>query len=93
MVTTNPAVYVLALVPAMLWGFSPILSKRGMARGGSSLQASLVVVIVDSTLYWTALLALQGLDLFSNLDFRAIIIFTVAGIFGTALGRLATFAG
>ena len=40
----DPVVYALALVPAVLWGFSPILSKRGMAGGGSSLQASLVVV-------------------------------------------------
>jgi drug/metabolite transporter (DMT)-like permease len=88
-----PFVVALALVPAVLWGFSPILSKRGMAAGGSSLQASLVVVVVDSSLYWGALLVLQGLDLFTTLPLEAIGLFAAAGFVGTALGRLAVFVG
>lgn len=88
-----PIVYALALVPALLWGFSPILSKRGMAAGGTSLQASLVVVLVDSTLYLIALAVLQGGGAFSGLTTETLGVFLLAGIFGTALGRLATFAG
>ncbi|MFW5935424.1 MAG: EamA family transporter [Halolamina sp.] len=88
-----PAVYALALVPALLWGFSPVLSKRGMAAGGSSLQASLVVVIVDSTLYLLALAALRGGDAFAGLTIETLAVFVAAGVVGTALGRLATFAG
>lgn len=83
----------LALLPAVLWGFSPVLSKRGMAAGGSSLQASLVVVVVDSVLYWSALFIRQGLTVFGNLGPTAIAVFAAAGVFGTALGRLATFTG
>lgn len=86
-------VYALALVPALLWGFSPVLSKRGMAAGGTSLQASLTVVLVDTTLYMVALLALQGLDLFAGLTLETLGLFLLAGVVGTALGRLATFAG
>lgn len=86
-------VAVLALIPAVLWGFSPILSKRGMAGGGSSLQASLVVVVVDSALYWLALLALQGLDVLSSVGPAAAALFLAAGVVGTALGRLAVFTG
>lgn len=86
-------VVALALVPAVLWGFSPILSKRGMAAGGSSLQAALVVVIVDSLLYWSAMLIRQGPDLFLSLSVDAIVVFGGAGVVGTALGRLATFTG
>lgn len=86
------AVYILALVPAVLWGFSPILSKRGMAAGGHSLQAALVVVTVDSAVYWTALLATQG-DPFGGIDPTAIGIFVVAGVIGTAVGRIAVFVG
>lgn len=89
----DPVVVALALVPAVLWGFSPVLSKRGMAAGGSSLQASLVVVVVDSTLYWLALLLLQGIDLFADLSLAAMALFAGAGFVGTALGRLAVFAG
>ncbi|MFC7166725.1 DMT family transporter [Halospeciosus flavus] len=86
-------VYLLALLPAVLWGLSPVFSKRGMAAGGSALQASLVVVVVDSLLFWAALVALQGVDLFANLTLPAVATFAVAGVVGTSLGRLATFVG
>lgn len=88
-----PVVYALALVPALLWGFSPVLSKRGMAAGGTSLQASLTVVLVDSALFLVALLALQGFDLFAGLTPETLGLFVLSGVVGTALGRLATFAG
>ena len=88
-----PEVYALALVPALLWGFSPVLSKRGMAAGGTSLQASLTVVVVDSSLYLVALLATQGLDLFAGLRPATLGLFLLAGVVGTAFGRLATFTG
>ena len=86
-------VLVLSLLPAVLWGFSPILSKRGMAGGGASVQAALVVVVVDAAVYWTALLALGGRDPFAGVDAAALGIFVVSGLIGTALGRIATFAG
>lgn len=86
-------VFALALVPAVLWGFSPILSKRGMAGGGSSLQASLVVVLVDSTLYSVGLLVRQGPDLLGGVTVASGALFLLAGVVGTALGRLAVFAG
>lgn len=88
-----PVVYALALIPAVLWGFSPVLSKRGMAAGGTSLQASLTVVLVDTALYLVALLAIQGFDMFAGLTPTTLGLFVLAGVVGTALGRLATFAG
>lgn len=86
-------VYLLALVPAVLWGFSPILSKRGMANGGSTLQASLTVVVVDGTLYWGALFARHGVGVGAGLSLAPAALFLGAGVVGTALGRLAVFAG
>ena len=86
-------VLALALVPAVLWGASPIVSKRGMAAGGSSLQASLVVVVVDSTLYWLALFALHGANPLAGLSPSTLGLFAFAGLVGTSLGRLATFTG
>ncbi|AEN07002.1 protein of unknown function DUF6 transmembrane [halophilic archaeon DL31] len=79
-------------MPALLWGFSPILSKRGMAAGGTSLQASVTVVVVDSTLFLIAL-AVQSGDAFAGLTMETLGVFVLAGVFGTALGRLATFTG
>jgi DME family drug/metabolite transporter len=86
-------VFAFALVPAVLWGFEPILSKRGMAGGGSSLQASLVVVLVDSSLYCVALLVLQGSDILEGVTVASGALFLLSGIVGTAIGRLSVFAG
>ena len=86
-------VYALALVPAVLWGFEPVLSKRGMAAGGTSLQASLVVVLVDGVIYWAVLLAVRGGDPFAGVTPWALLVFVVAGLIGTAIGRIATFIG
>ena len=86
-------VYGLALVPAVLWGLGPILDKRGMDAGGNSLQAALVVVALDSALYWIALLIRSWPNPFAGLTPRLVVLFTVAGLFGTALGRIFVFAG
>ncbi|MFB6175851.1 MAG: DMT family transporter, partial [Halobaculum sp.] len=86
-----PVVYLLALIPAVLWGFAPILSKRGMAAGGSPLQASVTVVVVDSGLYW---LALGGLALvtgrvpFAGLSPVVIAVFLAAGLVFAGVERL-----
>lgn len=86
-------VYVLALLPAVLWGVSPIFSKRGMASGGTALQASLTVVVVDSTIYVLALLAVQGLDVGASFTVVSAGLFVGAGVVGTAVGRIAVFVG
>lgn len=93
MLAAPPVVYALAMLAALLWGFEPILGKRGMSGGGTVVQASVVVVVVDSTLYWSALLATQGLDVFAGLTRLGLAVFVAGGLFGTALGRLAVFAG
>jgi drug/metabolite transporter (DMT)-like permease len=82
-----------ALLPALLWGFAPIVSKRGMAAGGTSVQASLVVVAVDTTIYWTALVFLRGTDPLAGLSAWTLGVFAFAGLVGTSLGRLAVFTG
>lgn len=86
-------VVVLALIPALLWGFTPIFDKRGMAAGGGSVQASLVVVVVDSALYWLAIVAVYGRSAFSGLTLEVLAIFGFAGVVGTALGRITIFVG
>lgn len=89
----DATVYLLAFIPAIIWGFTPVLDKRGMSLQGTALQASLVVVIVDLSLFTTALLLLRGPDLLVGLDLRVIGLFLFAGATGTALGRLAIFVG
>ena len=86
-------VYLLALVPAVLWGFTPILDKRGMSLDGTAVQASLVVVLVDLAIYGSALVVLRGTAAFAGIDPVIAGVFLFAGIAGTALGRLAIFEG
>ncbi|AKH96890.1 DMT family transporter [Halanaeroarchaeum sulfurireducens] len=87
------AVYALALLPAVIWGFTPILSKRGLAGGGSSLQASLVVVVVTTTLYGLVVVVTVGWDTFLDLPPAAVVLFLLAGVVGAALARMANFTG
>ncbi|MDZ7850235.1 MAG: DMT family transporter [Halodesulfurarchaeum sp.] len=89
----DATVYLLALVPAFIWGFTPVLDKRGMSLDGTALQASLVVVLVDLSLFTAALLITRGPDLLVGLDPAVAGLFLFAGMTGTALGRLAIFVG
>lgn len=89
----DATVYVLALVPAVIWGFSPVLDKRGMSLQGTALQAATTVVVVDLSLFTAALLLLRGPALLAGLDPTVAGIFLFAGATGTALGRLAIFVG
>lgn len=83
----------LALVPAVLWGLTPIFDKRGMAAGGGSVQASLVVVLVEVAIYWTAIAALRGGSAFEGLTPEILAVFVGAGVIGTAAGRIVIFVG
>ena len=87
-----PSVLLLAFAPAVMWGFTPVIEKRALSGGGTPLQASLTVVVVDSSVYLLALALLDPTP-FADLTLETAAIFAAAGVFGTALGRLAIFAG
>lgn len=93
MASATLEVLVLALIPAIFWGFTPIFDKRGMAAGGGSVQASLVVVVVDSAIYWLLIAVLYGWSAFSGLTLEVLAVFVFAGVIGTALGRITIFVG
>lgn len=93
MIGTSLEVVALALVPAILWGLAPIFDKRGMAAGGGSVQASLVVVVVQLLWYWLAIAVRYGGSAFSGLTLEVLAVFAFAGVIGTALGRIAIFVG
>ena len=86
-------VYLLAIAPAVFWGVSSVLSKRGLARGGGTHQATLVVIGLDALIYWGILLVRRGMGAFSGLSVITIGVFLVAGALGTAMGRLFVFKG
>lgn len=86
--------YVLAIVPSVLWGFTPILSKRALSDGGDYLQASFVLVLVSGTVFWTLLITLYPLDtLYDGYNPWVMFVFFLGGIIGTSLGRVTAFSG
>jgi uncharacterized membrane protein len=87
-----PAVLLLAFVPAVMWGFTPVIEKRALSGGGTPLQAAVTVVVVDSSVYLIALAFLEP-NPFGDLTLGTLAVFAAAGAVGTALGRLAIFAG
>ena len=86
-------VLLLALIPAVFWGFAPIFDKRGMAAGGGPVQASLVVVIVELLIYWTIITLFYRGSAFAGLTLEVFLVFVFAGVVGTALGRITIFVG
>lgn len=83
---TSLDVYLLAILPAILWGISPILSKRGMDLGGTSLRAAVVVVAVGTVLYWLVLFAVSNpLARLPTLALPTVVIFLLSGVFGAAV--------
>lgn len=87
-------VVALSLLPALLWGFEPIVSKRGLNAGGRTMQAAVTAVAVNATVYWVILLVHVGpRHLAADLDAASVGIFVAAGAVGTAIGRLGMFAG
>jgi len=87
-----PTVVVLALVPALLWGFTPVIEKRALSGGGVPLQAAVTVIGVDAAIY-VLLLVARGEVPFLDLSLGTLAVFVLAGFFGTAIGRIAIFAG
>lgn len=86
-------VVALSLLTAVLWGFTPILEKRGMSYGGTPLQASIVVVAVDSLIYWLLLVVVVGTNPLRGLTGWTLGLFVFSGVLGTAIGRLSSYAG
>lgn len=86
-------VVALALLPALLWGFEPIVSKRGLNAGGRSMQAAVTAIVTSTVFYWAALVVVQGpTRLMAGVDAASVGVFAVAGLVGTAVGRLGMFA-
>jgi uncharacterized membrane protein len=87
-------VIVLSLVPAVVWGFTPIIAKRGIAAGGNTLQGTTVDLIVDTGLFVLLLSTLGGgVAGLAALSLETVAVFVFAGAVGTTVGRLGTFVG
>ncbi|MFC4248771.1 EamA family transporter [Natribaculum luteum] len=87
-----PDVYLFALLAALFWGASPVLTKSGIVRGGTSLQGSLVVVAVGTICYFASLAVLGDVTDLLSLSPIAVLVFTSSGAAG-AVAWMASFTG
>lgn len=93
MAATTPVV-LLAITSGVFWGIGPIFSKLGMQRGGSSRQATLIVLLVGAGLFWSVLFVRSGGGrLFTAIAPEIIILFAAAGVLGTSFAWLLWFRG
>lgn len=88
-----PAVCSLALLSTILWGLTPVVVKYALSRGGTPLQAAVVIVSVDAAVLWVVTTVLHGPAAVLQFSARAVGLFALAGAMGTAVGRLVVYSG
>jgi len=93
--SVTPSVFVLALISAVLWGVGPVFSKLGMERGGRSERATLVVLCVGTVAFWVLRLGKRWgtSDAVGGVSAEALVVFALAGVFGTSVAWLLWFRG
>lgn len=84
--------YLFALLAALFWGVSPVLTKSGLVRGGTSLQGSIVVVVVGIVCYLAGLAVFGDFEGLRSISPIAVLAFTVSGVVG-AVAWMASFVG
>lgn len=89
-----PEFVVLAFVSAAFFGLEPVLTKRGLAEGGTWLQSTLILLGVRVVLFWSALFVVAGAaNALAGLTGFAVAVFALASLVATALGRPAMYVG
>lgn len=86
-------VYALALGAALFWGLGPVFSKRGLAGTGTWMQSTLVVLGTRTALYWVLLFVTGGVAALTDLSAETVVVFSVAGVVASGLGRLVFYIG
>lgn len=92
MATVGIEVLLFSLVAAVGWGIGPIFAKLGMASGGRSTQATLLVLLVGAVVFWISTVSQAGgLRVFTGVRLTTILLFVASGVFGSSLGWLLWF--
>jgi DME family drug/metabolite transporter len=85
-------VHLFALAAALLWGISPVFTKRGIVRGGTSFHGSLTVVTAGAGCYLVGLAIRGNLEGLLTLSPLAVLLFVLSGVIGASVW-LGFFAG
>ena len=81
-------VFLFSGVAALFLGVGPVVSKRGLAMGGTWMQAVLLVLGIRTALFWVALVGLAGTDPFAGLSPFVAGVFVLGGVLASGVGRV-----
>lgn len=90
---SNTAI-IFGLLAAVLWGLSPVLSKRGFTTGGTPLLATLALVTFGTVGLWALTFVIHEIDtVVAGLSPAVAGAFVLGGVIGTGVGRLLNYSG
>lgn len=78
---------------AVFFGLGPILSKRGLAVGGTWMGNTLTVIGIRAAMFWLVLFVVAGSNVLEGLTIAGAVIFALAGISASGIGRLSFYVG
>lgn len=81
-------VFLYSGVAALFLGVGPAISKRGLAMGGSWMQAVVFLLVVRTALFWVVLVGLAGTDPFAGLSPFVAGVFALGGVMASGVGRI-----
>jgi len=87
-------VILLSALSGVFWGASPIFSKLGMERGGSAKQATLIVLLVGSVIFWAlSVVRNGGATILTDVAAETVFLFVTAGVLSTSVAWVLWFRG
>jgi drug/metabolite transporter (DMT)-like permease len=81
-------VFLLSGAAALFLGVGPAVSKRGLAMGGTWMQAVLLVLVTRTALFWVVLVGFGGTDPFAGLSPFVAGVFVLGGVLASGVGRV-----
>lgn len=85
---------VAGMLAAVLWGASPVVSKRGFSYGGNPRQVTLIVISSGLLVLWAVLIVQHGFSRVTpDISAFGYAVFLGGGVIGTALGRIGNYTG
>jgi uncharacterized membrane protein len=91
--TVGSDVFLYAGVGALFLGVGPAISKRGLAMGGTWMQAGLLLLLTRTALFWVVLFGLAGPDPLEGLSPFVAGVFVLGGVLASGVGRIVFFIG
>lgn len=89
----DPPAYLFALLAAIIWALGGVIVKRGVSQGASALLLATASAFFGTVIFWGVLFVERGVNTFFHLTLMIVVIFAVAALLASFVGRLLHFVG